>query len=107
MKYSDNSYLGTPEVLKRKLGGELITPITLEVSAIKSEIDRVPAGTAVTIDGTRSKGDGSDVYGITLNDCYPYDNPVVSVVRAFATINASNTTATSDDKAALADIVFE
>ena len=107
MKYTDNSYLGTPEVLKRKLGGELITPITIDVSALGSTINRVAAGSAVTADGALSKGDGSDVYGITLNDCYPYENPVVSVVRAFATINASNTTATSQDKAALANIVFE
>lgn len=107
MKYTDNSYLGTPEVLKRKLGGELITPVAMETSALASNVDRIPAGTAVTVDGTLSKGDGSDVYGITLNDCYPYDDPNVAVVRAFATINTANTTATSNDRAALTTIVFE
>ena len=107
MKFTDNSYLGTPEVLKRKLGGELITPVSIDVSALSSEVDRIPAGTAVTVDGALSSGDGSDVYGITLNDCYPYDDPNVAVVRAYAAINTANTTATSADRAALPLITFE
>lgn len=104
MKYTDNSYLGTPEVLKRKLGGELFDELAIDATAFTN--GKLAAGSAVAADGKKSTGDGSDVYGITLNDCYD-DNPNVAVVRAFATINTSNTTATSDDRAALPLIVFE
>ena len=104
MKYTDNSFLGTPEVLNKKLGGELFENIEIPLSAMTAS--KLAAGTAVTAEGALSKGDGSDVYGITLNDCYA-DNPNVSVVRAFASINASNTTATSQDRAALTNLVFE
>ena len=104
MKYSDVSVLGTPEVLKRKLGGEYIKEITIDDSAFTN--GKLAAGSAVAADGKASSGDGSDVYGITLNDCYS-DNPNVAVVVAFAVINGANTTATSTDRAALTDLRFE
>lgn len=104
MKYTDNSYLGTPEVLKRKLGGELFDELALDDSAFTNGF--LAAGSAVAADGKLSTGDGSDVYGITLNDCYD-SNPNVAVVVAFATINTANTTVSSDDQAALTNLVFE
>lgn len=106
MKYAQTSALGTPEVLKRKLGGELITPITLDISAMSASQIGLPAGTVVTADGKASSGDGSDCFGILLNDTYK-DNPNGAVVRAYATINTANTTATAEDRAALTNLVFE
>ena len=105
MKYTNGSFLGTPEVLKRKLGGELIVTVAIDSTAF-DENGVLPAGSAVAENGKASSGDGSDVFGITLNDCTE-DNPNVAVIRAFATINTSNTTATSNDRAALTNLVFE
>jgi len=104
MRFSDVSVLGTPEVLKRKLGGEYLKEIAIHASAFTN--GKLAAGSAVTADGKKSTGDGSDVYGITLNDCYE-ENPNVSVIIAFAVINGSNTTATSSDRAALGNLYFE
>lgn len=104
MKYSETSFSGTPEVLKRKLGGELFDELEIDSTAFTN--GKLAAGSAVTSDGKASSGDGSDVYGITLNDCYA-DSPNVAVVKAYATINTANTTATSDDRAALPLLVFE
>ena len=106
MKYASDSVMGTPEVLKRKLGGELITPITIDISQMSASQIKIPAGTVVTADGKASTGDGSDCFGILINDVYK-DNPNGSVIRAFATINTANTTATSQDRAAMTDLVFE
>lgn len=106
MKYSSTSVLGTPEVLKRKLGAEYLKEICLDDSAFTD--GKCPAGTAITSDGELSAGDGSDVYGILLNDVYA-DNPNCSVIVASAVINGSNSTATSDDREALAAkvVLFE
>lgn len=104
MKYSETSFSGTPEVLKRKLGGELFDELEIDSTAFTN--GKLAAGSAVTSDGKASSGDGSDVYGITLNDCYE-DSPNVAVIKAYATINTANTTATSDDRAALPLLVFE
>lgn len=104
MKYSSTSVSGTPEVLKRKIGGELFDELALDATAFTNGV--CVAGTAIAADGKLSTGDGSDVYGITLNDCYD-SNPNVAVIVAFATINSSNTTATSEDRAALTNLVFE
>ena len=104
MKYSETSFSGTPEVLKRKLGGELFDELLIDDSAFTN--GKLAAGSVVAADGKASSGDGSDAYGITLNDCYA-DSPNVAVVRAYATINTANTTATSADRAALTNLVFE
>ena len=104
MKYSDVSINGTPEVLKRKLGGEYFKEICLDATAFTNGF--LAAGSAVAADGKKSSGDGSDVFGITLNDAYS-DNPNVSVIVAFAVINGANTTATSSDRAALSNLIFE
>ena len=104
MKFSDVTISATPEVLKRKLGAEYLKEITIDSSAFTNGF--LAAGSAVAADGKASTGDGSDVYGITLNDCYD-DNPNVSVIVAFAVINGANTTATSSDRAALTNLYFE
>lgn len=104
MKFSDVTISATPEVLKRKLGAEYLKEITIDDSAFTNGF--LAAGSAVAADGKASSGDGSDVYGITLNDCYA-DNPNVSVIVAFAVINGANSTATSSDRAALTNLYFE
>lgn len=106
MKYSDVSIGGTPEVLKRKLGAEYLKEICLDATAFTNGF--LAAGSAITAAGKKSKGDGSDVYGITLNDAYD-DNPNVSVIVASAVINGANSTATSSDRTALAAkvVLFE
>jgi len=104
MKYSEKSISATPEVLKRKLGAEYLKEICIHASAFTNGF--LAAGSAVAADGKKSSGDGSDVYGITLNDTYE-ENPNTSVIVAFAVINGANTTATSSDRAALSNLYFE
>lgn len=104
MKFSNTSIGATPEVLKRKLGGEYFKEIAIDSTAFTNGF--LAAGSAVAADGKKSTGDGSDVFGITLNDCYD-DNPNVSVIVAFAVINGANSTATSSDRAALTNLYFE
>ena len=108
MKYAINSALGTPEVLKRKLGAEYMKPITLDISALSASQIGLSAGTAVTSDGKASTGDGSDVYGVLLNDI-TRDNPNGSVIVASAVINDTNSTVSASDKTALAAkvVLFE
>ncbi len=104
MKVNDVSIAATPEVLKRKLGAEYLKEIEIHSSAFTN--GKLAAGSAITKAGKKSAGNGSDVYGITLNDCYD-DNPNTSVIVAFAVINGANTTATSSDRAALTNLYFE
>lgn len=104
MKYADVSIAATPEVLKRKLGAEYLKEIEIHSSAFTN--GKLAAGSAITKAGKKSAGNGSDVYGITLNDCYE-DNPNVSVIVAFAVINLNSTTATTSDRAALTNLCFE
>lgn len=104
MKVNDVSIAATPEVLKRKLGAEYLKEIEIHSSAFTN--GKLAAGSAITKAGKKSAGNGSDVYGITLNDCYD-DNPNTSVIVAFAVINGANTTATSSDRAALSNLYFE
>ena len=104
MKVNDVSIAATPEVLKRKLGAEYLKEIEIHSSAFTN--GKLAAGSAITKAGKKSAGNGSDVYGITLNDTYE-DNPNTSVIVAFAVINGANTTATSSDRAALTNLYFE
>lgn len=104
MKVNDVSIAATPEVLKRKLGAEYLKEIEIHSSAFTN--GKLAAGSAITKAGKKSAGNGSDVYGITLNDTYE-DNPNTSVIVAFAVINGENTTATSSDRAALSNLYFE
>ena len=104
MRYANVSIAATPEVLKRKLGAEYLKEIEIHSSAFTNGV--LAAGSAVTKAGKKSAGNGSDVYGISLNDCYE-DNPNVSVIVAFAVINLNSTTATTSDRAALTNLCFE
>lgn len=106
MRYANVSIETTPEVLKRKLGAEYLKEIEIHSSAFTN--GKLAAGSAITKAGKKSAGNGSDVYGITLNDCYE-DNPNTSVIVASAVINGANSTATSSDRTALASkvVLFE
>jgi len=104
MKFNDVSIAATPEVLKRKLGAEYLKEIEIHSSAFTN--GKLAAGSAITKAGRKSTGNGSDVYGITLNDTYE-DNPNTSVIVAFAVINLNSTTATTSDRAALSNLYFE
>lgn len=109
MVFDTNSVVSTPEILKRKLGGELFAPITIASSEFSST-DVVKAGSPIGADGT-IQNDG-DAVGILLNDVY-VDNPNGSLIKGFATINEanakanSNITLASTCKAALTNLFFE
>jgi len=114
MKFDNNSVSMTPEILKRKLGGELFVPITI-ASSVFTDVDIVKAGTPINADGevaTDSEG-ASDAAGILLNDVSK-DNPNGSLIKAFAVVNVANcpkvsgsSVITDTVKAALPNIVFE
>lgn len=109
MVFDTNSVVSTPEILKRKLGGELFVPITIASSEF-TNTDVVKAGSPIGADGTIQND--ADAVGILLNDVY-VDNPNGSLIKAFATINLANAQANSGltiaetAKSALANIIFE
>jgi len=106
MVVSQKSIVSTPEILKRKLGGELLVPIT--ITAFSNGV--VKAGSPIGADGTVKNT--ADAIGILLNDVYE-ENPNGSLIKAFATVNLANAEANSGltiasaVKTALADIKFE
>ena len=105
MKYSERTFGVAPEVLKSKLGGEYFSKLEIDATAFTN--GKLAAGSAVAKDGKLSSGDGSDVYGVTLNDCYD-DSPNVAVVVDNAVLWKANTTVSDDDIAALAPhVLFE
>ena len=104
MKFSEVNVTNQKEVLKRKLGGELFAPITLAPESFTNGV--CVAGTVVDEDGIIVNDETA--VGITINDA-TIDNPNVSILKAFGTINTANcpveiTTAT---KGALKNIIFE
>lgn len=108
MKFEKTDVTMQPEILKRKLGGELLVPVTVVAETV------VKAGTPITADGTVVEvGSESDAVGILLNDVNPTENPNGSLIKAFACVNAtvgqahSGVTYSSALKAALPLIVFE
>lgn len=109
MKYTSNSYATTPEILKRRLGGELFVPVTITDASLASN-GVVKAGTPIDADGAIAN-DGTAV-GILLNDVLA-ENPNGSLIKAFATINLANAEANSGltidsaVKTKLSSIVFE
>lgn len=119
MKFNNSKIEITGEILKRKLGGELFAPVVL-ASTMFSESNVVKAGTPINASGvtaTTTSASGStpasnDAIGILLNDVYDV-NPNGSLIKAFATINAtyaqSHASVSYDDtlKATLSNIVFE
>lgn len=118
MNFSSNDVAMTPEILKRKLGGEYLVPVTIKSTEFSS-VDVIPAGTPINSDGevaqdtTASGVTTSDAVGILLNDVYK-TNPNGSLIKAFAVVNTANCPAPSSTsvitdavKAALPLIVFE
>lgn len=106
MNVKNTNINSTPEILKRKLGGELLVPVTITEFA-----DGVcKAGSPIGADGKIANT--ADAAGILLYDVYE-ENPNGSIVKAYATINLANAEANSgltiDDavKTALANVTFE
>lgn len=109
MKFENSSVSTQPEILKRKLGGELFAPVTITDAKLATD-GVVKAGNPIDADGAIAN-DGTAV-GILLNDVYK-ENPNGSLIKAFATINTANAnknagiTIADEAKAALKNIVFE
>lgn len=114
MVFNDKNVASSKEVLKRRLGGELIVPVTLSASALSASslavAGVVRAGTPLTRQGAIANDATAE--GILLNDVTTA-NPNGALVVAFATINTanaeSNTGLTIADAAKLAcsKLVFE
>ena len=112
MKYVNKNVTSTPEILKRKTGGELFIP--LAITALSASVVEVKAGNVIAADGsiaTTTTG-VSNAIGVLLNDVTA-ENPNGSVLRAFGTINTANAkansghTITDAEKTALSNIIFE
>lgn len=106
MNVKNTNINSTPEILKRKLGGELLVPVTITEFA-----DGVcKAGSPIGADGKIANT--ADAAGILLYDVYE-ENPNGSIVKAYATINLANAEANSGltiaeaVKTALANVTFE
>lgn len=109
MDFNSKSVDATPEILKRKLGGELFVPVTIKSTEFTSATV-VKAGNPIDADGEVAN-DGTAV-GILLNDVEKA-NPNGSLIKAFAVVNETVAEAhasisyTSTMKAALPNIIFE
>ena len=106
MNVKNTNINSTPEILKRKLGGELLVPVTITEFA-----DGVcKAGSPIGADGKIANT--ADAVGILLYDVYQ-ENPNGSIVKAYATINLANAEANSGltiaeaVKTTLANVTFE
>lgn len=86
MNFSSNAVGMTPEILKRKLGGEYIVPVTIASSEFSSATV-VKAGSPISTSGTIANT--SLAVGILLNDVYK-ENPNGALIKAFAVINKDN-----------------
>ena len=91
MLVKNSNVTTTPEILKRKLGGEYEAPVTIAESEFAST-DVVKAGSPIGADGTIQNG--SNAVGILLYDVFK-QNPNGSLVKAFAVINKANAEANS------------
>lgn len=109
MKFEAKNVSMQPEILKRKLGGELLVPITITDDALATA-GVVKGGSP--IDASGKIANTADAVGILLYDVYA-ENPNGSLVKGFATINLANANANSGlviaetVKNALPNIVFE
>lgn len=109
MKYSSDSVVSTPEILKRKLGGELIVPVTCQTTSTTAST-LIKAGSPLDSAG-KIANDGTAI-GILLNDVEITENPNGALVKAFATINEANAKSNSSItlatacKSALSNLVF-
>ena len=106
MNVKNTNINSTPEILKRKLGGELLVPVT--ITEFANGVCK--AGSPIGADGKIANT--ADAAGILLYDVYE-ENPNGSIVKAYATINLANAEAntglTIDDavKTALPMVIFE
>lgn len=109
MLFSTNEVGMTPEILKRKLGGEYIVPVTIASSEFSSATV-VKAGSPINASGAIANT--SAAVGILLNDVYK-ENPNGALIKAFAVINKDNAEANASITlsslaiAALPLVVFE
>ncbi len=112
MKFKESNVTTQKEILKRRLGGELFEPITLNASAFTDGVCK--AGQPIDKDGKAvngATGDG-DAVGILLSDTYE-ENPNGTIVKAFACVNEANANANAGItiaaavKTKLSLIVFE
>ena len=108
MKFKTTEVNMQPEILKRKLGGELFEEITLDFTDVEGGV--VKAGTPISKAGVVANT--ADAIGILYTDVTE-DNPNGTIVRAFACVNEANCNANSgltladEAKAAISLIVFE
>lgn len=106
MNVKNTNINSTPEILKRKLGGELLVPVT--ITEFANGVCK--AGSPIGADGKIANT--ADAVGILLYDVYE-ENPNGSIVKAYATINLANAEANSGltiaeaVKTALANVTFE
>lgn len=109
MVFSTNEVGMTPEILKRKLGGEYIVPVTIASSEFSSATV-VKAGSPINASG--AVANTSLAVGILLNDVYK-ENPNGALIKAFAVINKANAeanasiTLASGVLSALPNVIFE
>lgn len=111
MKFSSKNVAMQPEILKRKLGAEYTTPITLNFG----DATEIKAGTPIAANGavaTTTEG-VSNAVGILLVDANT-ENPNGTILKAYGVVNTANcpvvssaSVITSAVKAALPLIVFE
>ena len=112
MKFKESSVTTQKEILKRKLGGELFTPVTLDASAFADGVCK--AGNPISSEGKKVNGGSGDsaAVGIWLYDVYD-SNPNGTIIKAFACVNEANANANAGItiaeavKTALPLIVFE
>lgn len=108
MKFKTTEVNMQPEILKRKLGGELFKEVTLDFSDVTGSV--VKAGTPISSAGVAANT--ADAVGILYTDVYE-DNPNGTIIKAFACVNEANCNANSgltlsvEAKGALPLIVFE
>jgi hypothetical protein len=106
MEYSSNNVSVTPEILRRKSGGEYIVPVT--ITGFTNGVCK--AGSP--IDATGAVANTASAIGILLNDVYA-ENPNGSLLKAFGAVNLTNANANSgltiaaEAKTALSKIFFE
>ena len=108
MKFKNTDITMTPEILRRKTGGEMAVPVTVAQGSFSSGICK--AGTPLTrLGAIANDGTGE---GILWNDVTE-DNPNGSLIIGFATINTAVAQAHSGVeyselfKAAVSNIIFD
>lgn len=108
MKFKSTAVNMQPEILKRKLGGELFSEITLDFTSVTGGV--VKAGSPISAAGVVANT--ADAIGILYTDVYE-ENPNGTLIKAFACVNEANCnknagiTLAAEAKSALSLIVFE